>query len=150
MTLEMEMKTQVLYDKVLFGLREQGHRSMSRNADSDSEQCAYRGDNNDKCAIGLLIPDAAYDPLIEGVSMYSITHEEDLKDVTSPKQRQKIQTLRNVLRESGIRDSQLPLLHCLQNAHDDFLKLSMTAFENKMIYLADVFSLQYTPPKDKE
>ena len=30
--------------------------------------CAYRGENNTKCAVGIFIPDEMYDPRIEGMS----------------------------------------------------------------------------------
>ena len=33
--------------------------------------CAYRGSNNQKCAIGVLIPDKMYTPDMEGQSVYS-------------------------------------------------------------------------------
>jgi hypothetical protein len=38
----------------------------AKSTEADSHRCMYRGANGKKCAIGGLIPDKTYDPIIEG------------------------------------------------------------------------------------
>lgn len=45
---------------------------MVKSMEPDSQSCAYRGQNGTKCAIGCLIPDEHYDPIIERASMTTI------------------------------------------------------------------------------
>lgn len=52
---------QSAFDRVAKHLFEQGRRSVK-----NSIQCLYRGPDKTKCAIGVLIPDDVYDPLMEG------------------------------------------------------------------------------------
>lgn len=51
---------QKVFDKALAHLRKQGKRSMGRLG------CAYRGDDDLKCAIGIFIPQKYYDDAMEG------------------------------------------------------------------------------------
>lgn len=55
------MKPQVLFDKVARHLFKQNKKCV----DPETNQCRYRGDNNTKCAIGILIPNRLYDPAME-------------------------------------------------------------------------------------
>lgn len=43
----------------------------ARSAD-DRGSCKYRGDNGTSCAIGCLIPDAKYSPMLEGATCDAI------------------------------------------------------------------------------
>lgn len=54
---------QETFDKVVNHLRKQNCRCM------DSQGCAYRGENNMKCAAGFLIPDEVYSPELERESV---------------------------------------------------------------------------------
>ncbi len=38
--------------------------------DKNKFKCLYRGENNSKCFIGVLIPDDMYSPTLEGASVY--------------------------------------------------------------------------------
>lgn len=56
------MTLQEIFNRVSQHLLAQGERSTLR------ENCAYRGDNGKTCAVGCLIKDEAYKPVIEGLS----------------------------------------------------------------------------------
>lgn len=55
------MNDQEIFDKVAAHLIKQGGPAL--NAD---HECMYRAPNGYMCAIGCLIPDSDYDPVIEG------------------------------------------------------------------------------------
>ncbi len=61
------MKRQELFDKVVTHLLTQ--KEQSRKI---SSLCAYRGQNNLKCAIGCLIPDDLYSESLEGNNVESL------------------------------------------------------------------------------
>lgn len=58
---------QEVYDFVVNHLRTQGCRAMT--VIDGRLQCAYRGKNGTKCAVGALIPDDVYDPEWEGANV---------------------------------------------------------------------------------
>jgi hypothetical protein len=67
------MTPQEIFDTVARHLFTQGHRaSIQLDDDPESEgagfDCRYRGPGGTKCAVGILIPDDAYDPRMEGCS----------------------------------------------------------------------------------
>jgi len=55
-----------IFDRVKAHLLTQGERSYKYNT------CAYRGDNDTMCAIGCLVDDISYDPLMEGETVTSL------------------------------------------------------------------------------
>ncbi len=55
------MTNQEIFDKVAAHLIKQG--GPARDAD---HECMYRAPNGYMCAVGCLIPDSAYDPVMEG------------------------------------------------------------------------------------
>jgi len=55
------------YTMLVRAARDGTFPSIDRN---DNDKCLYRGPNNTRCAIGLLIPDEKYRPSIEGESCY--------------------------------------------------------------------------------
>jgi hypothetical protein len=59
----------VLLEKGIRGVIAQGYPSVK----VINGKCMYRGDNNAKCAIGMLIPDEHYSNYLEG---YSVTNRE--------------------------------------------------------------------------
>lgn len=74
------------------------------------EYCAYRAPDGTRCAIGAMIPDALYDPEIEGLGMVNMTGSQ---------KRDKL--FREVLTKSGfnVRDSEeRAWLGRLQDFHD--------------------------------
>jgi hypothetical protein len=83
-----------------------GNHLLKQNAKSiDSDNaCRYRGDNGMSCAIGCLLPDEMYDPLIEGKGVVSDILKARLKHVVGVKNSSRIQ--------------KLTLLGELQNLHD--------------------------------
>lgn len=62
------MTAQEIFDKVINHLLQQGAPALNYHYDDDPK-CRYRADSGFKCAIGCLIPDDQYDPLMEGVSV---------------------------------------------------------------------------------
>jgi hypothetical protein len=53
------MTRQQIFNTAYHGLAAQG---FTRSTQSDGVQCAYRGTDNKRCALGYLIPDAIYNP----------------------------------------------------------------------------------------
>jgi len=68
------MDTQAVVDKVLKHLWDQGECSR----DPFGSECAYRGRNGTKCAIGILIPDDIYSPNMEGMSFLMLCQRYDV------------------------------------------------------------------------
>ncbi len=56
------MNTQEIFTKVATHLLTQNAKSLANSI------CAYRGDNGLKCAVGVLIADEHYSPMLEGMS----------------------------------------------------------------------------------
>lgn len=64
MTIQPYTSKQQVFDLVLFALRKQGTRSLTRvNLELT---CAYRGEGGVKCAAGHLIPNELYEDDMEG------------------------------------------------------------------------------------
>lgn len=79
------MDRQKLYNETKQKLIEQGCRSIAKTEESDFSSgvvCMYRGQNDTKCALGHLIPDELYDPVIEGSSPIIEAHS--LSESTNP------------------------------------------------------------------
>lgn len=55
------MNSQEIFDASVGFIIKQGRPSMD-----DNGSCKYRGCNGERCAVGALIPDALYDPAMEG------------------------------------------------------------------------------------
>lgn len=122
-------KPQKLFDQVLTAMREQRVRSTS----SGTEMCLYRGPRGNKCALGHLIPDKAYDKEMECNTLNGLMTKSHFLD--------------------GLSDDRQDLLGDLQDKHDEWMPtrkgLSMKPFEAEMAVLAQERSLTYTPPIKK-
>jgi hypothetical protein len=60
---------QELFDKMWTGLKSQGFKQSLRESDEHgSTDCALRGDNGRKCAVGHVIPDELMNPCMEAQS----------------------------------------------------------------------------------
>jgi hypothetical protein len=114
---EFPMPTaQEVFDKVATHLLAQGKRSLlfldhepETGGKIRREVCAYRGADGTKCAVGCLIPDEKYDPLIEGTSirvMFSMVGSFKRKSLLLS------QALAGFLEHQD-------LLNALQHVHDD-------------------------------
>ncbi len=62
------MTAQEIFDKVINHLLHQGGPALDYNYDDDPK-CRYRSNNGRQCAVGCLIPDNQYDPLMEGMGV---------------------------------------------------------------------------------
>jgi len=61
------MQMQELFDKMVEGLNKQKAISTRPATwDEDVLMCAYRAENGNRCAVGMLIPDDLYVPELEG------------------------------------------------------------------------------------
>lgn len=107
---------QQVFDKSARHLMQQKRRSvvlhkqrsaMLHRADIYKEQeiCAYRGQNNLMCAIGLFIPDEKYTVALEGYNVSAFFGDSGL-----------VRHLKNHF--VGLADEHLDLLNELQDAHD--------------------------------
>ena|SRR5579872_749343 len=63
---------QSIFDKVCDHLMKQGKKSIYQNTDGFS--CAYRGNDDTKCAVGCLIPDELYNKEMEGSTVWTLVH----------------------------------------------------------------------------
>ena len=132
------MTEQEIFDTVLEHLRKQGKAALSAEGD-----CTYRGPDGTACAVGCLIPDELYDPLIENVSLPQI-----FKDCPPygwegvwPKLRPIMARISDHL---GVENE--PLLDALQRAHDSQLAGNgLSAWEYRMRSIALDFRLEYKP-----
>jgi hypothetical protein len=142
------MTSQEVFDAVLFGLRAQGVASVveaPRGDGCDDERfvCMYRGKNGTKCAAGMLLPDEAYKPTMEGVaatsSQYSVDHDQQGRLAVWP-----------ALLAAGVPPDAGGLVQTLQSDHDDAMPRtkggSMVAWELRMYRTAQHFNLKYTEP----
>lgn len=129
------MTEQEIFDKVLFGIREQG--SLCYETDEDGNGvCKYRLERDGKtlkCAAGHLIPDADYLPAMEG---YTIV---ELLDTGS---------LEGSLAKESI-ENNLFLIRLLQEVHDYYTNApaEMCTWERRMRNMASNLELHYTEPK---
>ena len=129
------MTEQEIFDTVLTHLREQG-----KAAATDDGGCRYRGPDGTACAVGCLIPDELYDPVIEGLSVSQIIRAA----VYLHDQAQARAPLTRITNHIGA--EHLQLLQELQDAHDVYLSDSgMAAWEERMHWIARDFYLKYTP-----
>lgn len=136
------MTEQEIFDTVLTHLREQGKASTNR-----SGGCRYRGEGGTTCAVGCLIPDELYDPLIEGLSVVGII-EIDVPEYRQDQTQELLPILARIKNHIGA--EHLPLLCELQDAHDmDLFNSDLAAWEEEMHRIARAFRLKYTPKKFK-
>lgn len=86
---ELENKQDV-FDYVVYNLLKQNMASYSEK----EEQCAYRGDNNLKCAAGWVIADSEYKECFEGNTVFYSDHpiEINVNNIsTQPPEVEKVQ-----------------------------------------------------------
>jgi len=67
-----EMTYQEILDKVAMNLAIQGEGSSMLLGAAEMKTCAYRGVKGLSCAVGGLMPDSLYDPIMEGESVCDI------------------------------------------------------------------------------
>lgn len=119
------MTNQELFDKVVRAIVKQGRGSINSEG-----LCVYRGPDGLKCAVGHIIPDELYSPLIEKTSAMTLVtgkykerhlFEESFREIENPFQRRAtIEAHERV--HSWLRDVvgvDADLLEHLQAAHDD-------------------------------
>ena len=129
------MSLQTEFDTVVSHVRKQRVKSTTGG------DCAYRGLNNTKCAIGCLIPDAAYDKGMEGKNVYTFRNE-------YPK------VYKLILDNAELQDSETiaRFYSLMQQAHDHASDASdvddgsefLRVFERRAQSLARDFGLKYT------
>lgn len=126
------MTHQEIFDKVLTALRAQGMASTSAGS------CVYRDlVSGNRCAVGHLIKDEAYDWRLEGLSAASTKVTEALKKSGVPTD---LDTYNLLVRLQSAHDSHMP-----RTAGAVGL-LSMNRWEAAMKGVASDHGLIYTPP----
>ena len=132
------MTGQEIFDTVLAHLRKQGRASRTI-----AGGCRYRGPDGTACAVGCLIPDELYDPMIEGLGVGRII-EAVVPDYRQDQTQELLPVFARIKNHIGA--EHLPLLNELQEAHDMDLYISgLDAWEEEMHRIACAFDLQYTP-----
>src|SRR5690348_4139130 len=111
------MTLQEIFDKVGVHLLTQNEQAMARDEDGE-RNCAYRAEGDRgmlKCAVGCLIPDELYTPVIEG---FGVMPEMGSSNNSVAESRR----LYSILEQLELDEPpQLRLLEQLQKLHDDFM-----------------------------
>jgi hypothetical protein len=103
------LTNQQIFDRVATHLLRQGKRSMDSRGD-----CLYRSPEGLSCAVGCLIPDEAYLPTFEGLTVRATRSNR-----ASPEDR-RVEAFLKALEGSGINlESSLLVLGRLQYIHDN-------------------------------
>jgi hypothetical protein len=121
---------QKLFNKIVRHIHKQGKPALN------GSECAYRGDNGTRCAIGSVLPNKLYKKQMEGKSVNGLL--EDHPNV--------LNHFKNVY---GITrtDHEISFLKRMQNAHDIDLKYNeMTGFDRKVSVIAHNFGLKIPKP----
>lgn len=120
------LTAQTIFDTVVARLRAQGAQSVS----ADGTRCLYRGAEGRKCAVGWLISDAAYDPMMDaGVSSNG----------------QCVEVLCSDYAALRVLEPFVELLDGLQSVHD---RTRADRWEVEWARLANRVGLTYTPPSE--
>lgn len=107
-----------VFSIVVRHLLQQKKRAMIyRDGTDDPVMCAYRGRGGLKCAVGILIPDEEYNPIIERKPIDSLHYS--ASENIGP-------TLQKIMKDVGIE-----FLRALQSLHDDGLSDRYTEIENE-------------------
>lgn len=109
------LTNQQIFDKVAAHLLKQRHVAYA------NESCVYRDTKNRACAVGGIIPDSAYNPLMEGRIVQSFLHpRQKIKEMLA--NNQSLLALAKALDAAGVpcEQSALKLLDSLQAMHDDW------------------------------
>lgn len=118
---------QEIFDQVVANLHkllDLGTRSM----DQQGASCVYRAHDGKRCAVGCLMTDAEYDPILEGWDIQSMTTY-DYNEY-----------------EYMVEDAPvLALLSVLQGIHDE---VPLDQWVDELKALAQRYELEYTPPGD--
>lgn len=113
------MNKQKLFNDVVAGFRAQNwERSRQEPSMYNVGGCAYRGTNNTKCAIGLLISDKLYTQVLEGQSVLGIMYNSDLNSEIETFARQFSSYLSREYDFDRDSDRDINFLNNLQMAHD--------------------------------
>lgn len=131
------MTAQEIFDTVLAHLRKQGKASTNR-----SNGCRYRGEGGTSCAVGCLIPDELYDPVIEGLVVEQLMGADSPPSSYKSRAQEVLPIMARI--EGHLGAEHLKLLEDLQAAHDEVLFLKgLSAWENEMRQIARWFDLAY-------
>jgi hypothetical protein len=115
---DIKAKLQAAFDKVWDWFVVQG-KPKSVNA---QRECLYRGRNGCRCALGVLIPDDEYNPMIENSSPYSFMSTGECRDI-APK------TVVDFIKATGgDKGIGVRFLSRLQETHDDAIPDDAASF----------------------
>lgn len=118
---------QQIFDTVVKWLRQQGCQSKA-----DDESCFYRGPAGLKCAVGILLPDSAYNLLMEGNTVLDLVRENKARHWLPDDLANEFTTHMNLLMD-------------LQHAHDSSLPINWEIGFQEIAY---EHGLTYTPPEE--
>lgn len=123
------MKTkQEIFDTVTAHLLKQNEKALV------GDNCVYRGSKGLRCAVGCLIPDGLYDPIIEGYAV-------PIHSTTEPASSLGIRKMDEILSASGIEGlDERSLLLRLQDIHD---VCAVEHWARRLKELAHKFGLEY-------
>jgi len=123
------MNKQRIFDIISDHLLTQGKQSMRTIVDidginEDEPQCAYRGEDGMKCALGILMPDEAYNETLEGGTVVGLHIQDAIYEETGPLSR-----------------GDLSFLDAMQRCHDQMGVIHSEWWPNRLKNLAEVYEL---------
>src|SRR5687768_3022247 len=117
---------QELFNKSYGGLKAQNFQFSIGRTPQEGDRCAYRSPDGKKCAIGHLIVDEYYNPIIEGHS------------IPTPTVRTIVEKSQNIV----IGGVDLVFLNTLQQCHDDAFRFKeINHMESNLMKFAERFNL---------
>ena len=107
--------------------------SMKEQSVDADGSCMYRGGNNQRCAVGVLIPDEIYDPLIENHDIASLWGMARVSAFDEPLNKFILDNLED------------DLLFYLQGVHDAYASWSDDGFagHRKLAHIAGLYNLDF-------
>lgn len=138
------LSTQEIFDKIIVHLSEQKVPARNEN------DCVYRTLDGRRCAVGGLIPEDKYDPIIEGIS---VVDAEELVDdlvvdlLSFESNKEGAKKLFAILFESGVdinEGKKVLLLHRCQEVHDNYAPAS---WPEHFAYIAEDLNLKFNKEK---
>lgn len=129
------MTSREIFDAVKAHLLAQKRRATED--DVYGSKCVFRTANGLKCAVGCLIPDELYDPILERCALHVDCKHRDSGGILVGKP-EAIRRFNGVMRQVGIDEKQYPLLYKLTTIHDLY---TVDTWEEKLDELEKTLSL---------
>lgn len=144
------MDKQALFNKALFGIRNQGGFSYENC-------CLYNSSNDARCGIGQCIDDRELRELMDSHIGAIGNIFASISTSPLPGLKAQVREALGVSQDAQFNSVEHQFLRALQEAHDwpasevsgHSLEECFTIFEHEMEKIASIYNLTYTPPSEK-